>query len=270
MLTPHGPCRVPDGRHRSLSGRKGSGSSGLPSGVGPPRHMRCRPRCTWISTHLNRGLKDNNNHITPSQVYAYALLKMGVPFANGAPNLTVDIPAMGRPGFPRRPAHRWQRLQNWSDPDENNDRSGAKSSDVGNRRLVLDQHSRQQGWRGSRRPRQLQIQEVSKLGVLEHILQPVSTRSSTGHLSTRFESTTTHLKAMTKRAGTTSTSRDGSDIRCRSRSTSYVRTQYSQHQSCSTLPIHGPRPPRWSEWGSRVAFLLLQESPARRRSVSGE
>ena len=27
-------------------------------------------------------------------IYAYAALKQGIPFANGAPNLTVDIPAM--------------------------------------------------------------------------------------------------------------------------------------------------------------------------------
>ena len=27
-------------------------------------------------------------------IYAYAALKEGVPFANGAPNLTVDIPAL--------------------------------------------------------------------------------------------------------------------------------------------------------------------------------
>jgi len=43
---------------------------------------------------FEQGLKDNHEAITPSQIYAYACLKMGVPFANGAPNLTVDIPAM--------------------------------------------------------------------------------------------------------------------------------------------------------------------------------
>jgi myo-inositol-1-phosphate synthase len=43
---------------------------------------------------FEQGLKDNDQAITPSQIYAYACLKMGVPFANGAPNLTVDIPAM--------------------------------------------------------------------------------------------------------------------------------------------------------------------------------
>ena len=36
----------------------------------------------------------NDENIAPSMIYAYAALKEGVPFANGAPNLTVDIPAM--------------------------------------------------------------------------------------------------------------------------------------------------------------------------------
>jgi len=39
------------------------------------------------------GLKDDNAQISPSQIYAYAALMEGVPFVNGAPNLTVDIPA---------------------------------------------------------------------------------------------------------------------------------------------------------------------------------
>jgi myo-inositol-1-phosphate synthase len=40
------------------------------------------------------GLRKNDPEIAPSQVYAYASLKSGVPFANGAPNLTTDIPAL--------------------------------------------------------------------------------------------------------------------------------------------------------------------------------
>ncbi|MBT8212004.1 MAG: inositol-3-phosphate synthase [Acidimicrobiia bacterium] len=43
---------------------------------------------------FEQGLKDNDPHISPSQIYAYAALTAGVPFANGAPNLTVDFPAM--------------------------------------------------------------------------------------------------------------------------------------------------------------------------------
>jgi myo-inositol-1-phosphate synthase len=40
------------------------------------------------------GLHKNDPDIAPSQVYAYAALKSGVPFANGAPNLTTDMPAL--------------------------------------------------------------------------------------------------------------------------------------------------------------------------------
>jgi myo-inositol-1-phosphate synthase len=40
------------------------------------------------------GLEANDIAIAPSQIYAYAALSEGVPFANGAPNLTVDFPAM--------------------------------------------------------------------------------------------------------------------------------------------------------------------------------
>jgi myo-inositol-1-phosphate synthase len=43
---------------------------------------------------FEKGLGENNPEIAPSQIYAYAALKSGVPFANGAPNLTVDIPAI--------------------------------------------------------------------------------------------------------------------------------------------------------------------------------
>ena len=43
---------------------------------------------------FERGLAENDPDIAPSQIYAYAALKSGVPFANGAPNLTVDIPAI--------------------------------------------------------------------------------------------------------------------------------------------------------------------------------
>ncbi len=40
------------------------------------------------------GLLADDPAIAPSQIYAWAALQCGVPFANGAPNLTVDVPAM--------------------------------------------------------------------------------------------------------------------------------------------------------------------------------
>jgi myo-inositol-1-phosphate synthase len=43
---------------------------------------------------FEKGLDADDREIAPSQLYAYAALKEGVPFANGAPNLTVDLPCM--------------------------------------------------------------------------------------------------------------------------------------------------------------------------------
>ena len=43
---------------------------------------------------FEKGLRDSSEAIAPSMIYAYAAIKSGVPFANGAPNLTVDVPAL--------------------------------------------------------------------------------------------------------------------------------------------------------------------------------
>ncbi len=43
---------------------------------------------------FEQAMRDNHRAIAPSMIYAYAALKSGVPFANGAPNLTVDVPAL--------------------------------------------------------------------------------------------------------------------------------------------------------------------------------
>ncbi len=43
---------------------------------------------------FEQAMRDDDPAIAPSMIYAWAALSEGVPFANGAPNLTVDIPAM--------------------------------------------------------------------------------------------------------------------------------------------------------------------------------
>src|SRR5580765_4081945 len=43
---------------------------------------------------FEKGMLNNDENIAPSMIYAYAALSEGVPFGNGAPNLTVDIPVM--------------------------------------------------------------------------------------------------------------------------------------------------------------------------------
>ena len=43
---------------------------------------------------FEQGLRDNAEEIPPSMIYAYAAIKCCVPYANGAPNLSVDCPAL--------------------------------------------------------------------------------------------------------------------------------------------------------------------------------
>ncbi len=43
---------------------------------------------------LERALEQDDPAIPPSMVYAYAALRLGIPYANGAPNLSADVPAM--------------------------------------------------------------------------------------------------------------------------------------------------------------------------------
>jgi myo-inositol-1-phosphate synthase len=121
---------------------------------------------------FEQGLKDNDNNISPSQIYAYAALQSDVPFANGAPNLTVDLPCMielsqsrgvpiaGKdfktgqtlmktllaPGFKARMLG----LRGWYSTNILGNRDGE----------VLDD------------PENFKSKEVSKLGVLDTILQP--------------------------------------------------------------------------------------------------
>lgn len=43
---------------------------------------------------FEQGLKNDDPAIAPSQLYAYAAIKEGVPYANGAPNLSADVKAL--------------------------------------------------------------------------------------------------------------------------------------------------------------------------------
>jgi myo-inositol-1-phosphate synthase len=121
---------------------------------------------------FEKGLETNDAGIAPSQIYAYAALSEGVPFANGAPNLTVDIPALielsKRNGAPicgkdfktgqtfmktvLAPAFKARLLgvSGWYSTNILGNRDGE----------VLDD------------PESFKTKEESKLGSLEHIFQP--------------------------------------------------------------------------------------------------
>jgi myo-inositol-1-phosphate synthase len=121
---------------------------------------------------LEKAMTENHEDIAPSMIYAYASLMEGVPYANGAPNLTTDIPAMHElsrrmeapicgkdyktgqtlmktilaPGFKARMLG----LNGWFSTNILGNRDGE----------VLDD------------PGSFKTKEESKLSVLEHILQP--------------------------------------------------------------------------------------------------
>jgi myo-inositol-1-phosphate synthase len=121
---------------------------------------------------FERAMYDNDPRIAPSMIYAYAALKSSVPFANGAPNLSVDIPALTKlaeekkvpicgkdfktgqtlmktiiaPGLKSRMLG----LHGWYSTNILGNRDGE----------VLDD------------PENFKTKEESKLSVLEHILQP--------------------------------------------------------------------------------------------------
>ena len=121
---------------------------------------------------FEEALRNSHDEIAPSQIYAYACLQSGVPYANGAPNLSVDTPALlelarnknlpvtGKdfktgqtlmktilaPGFKARMLG----LEGWYSTNILGNRDGE----------VLDD------------PESFKSKEVSKLGVIDHILQP--------------------------------------------------------------------------------------------------
>jgi myo-inositol-1-phosphate synthase len=131
---------------------------------------------------FEQGLIDDDKLISPSMIYAYAALKQGIPFANGAPNLTVDIPAMielakltqtpiaGKdfktgqtlmktilaPGL----AARSLGVNGWFSDNILGNRDG----------LVLDD------------PDNFKTKEVSKLGVLEDIFKPEDNKELYGNI----------------------------------------------------------------------------------------
>ncbi len=55
-----------------------------------PEHAACHEDVEA----LERGLKDSDPAIPPSMIYAYAAIKSGIAYGNGAPNLSADVPAL--------------------------------------------------------------------------------------------------------------------------------------------------------------------------------
>ena len=75
----------------------------------------------------------NDPEIAPSQIYAYAALKSGVPFANGAPNLTTDTPALLELARERQYSDLRQGFQDRADVHEDAARAGLEGAHAGDR-----------------------------------------------------------------------------------------------------------------------------------------
>ncbi len=121
---------------------------------------------------FEKGLYDSEPAIAPSMIYAYAAIRSGVPFANGAPNLTVDIPALTQLAEQQKVPICGKDFKTGQTLMKTILAPGLKA-----RMLGLD------GWYstnilGNRDgevlddPENFKTKEESKLSVLEHILQP--------------------------------------------------------------------------------------------------
>jgi myo-inositol-1-phosphate synthase len=121
---------------------------------------------------LEKAMYDSHPLVAPSMIYAYAALRSAVPFANGAPNLTVDIPALVELADRTKMPICGKDFKTGQTLMKTILAPGLKS-----RMLGLD------GWYstnilGNRDgevlddPENFKSKEVSKLSVLEHIFQP--------------------------------------------------------------------------------------------------
>ena len=92
---------------------------------------------------FEQGLRDNDANISPSQIYVYAALQSDVPFANGAPNLSVDLPCMIELSKTRNVPIAGKDFKTGQTLDEDDPRSRAQGPHARPARLVLDEHPRQ-------------------------------------------------------------------------------------------------------------------------------
>ncbi len=180
---------------------------------------------------FEEGLKNNDPAISPSMIYAYAAIKIGVPYANGAPNLTCDIPALielaketGTPIGGKDFKTGQTLMKTILAPGLHARALGVRgwfsTNILGNRDgLVLDD------------PDNFKTKEVSKLSVLEDILQPEISPELYGDLYHKVRINIIHLTAIIKRAGTILTFSAGWVIRCRSRLISFVAILFWQRLS---------------------------------------
>ena len=120
------------------------------------------------------GLKSNDENIAPSQIYAYASIMSGVPFANGAPNLALDIPCMVELAKSRGVPVAGKDFKTGQTLMKTLLAPGLKARMLGLRGWFSTNILGNRDGEVLDDPDNFKTKEVSKLGVLDTILQPDS------------------------------------------------------------------------------------------------
>jgi myo-inositol-1-phosphate synthase len=118
------------------------------------------------------GLEASDPAIAPSQIYAYAALVSGVPFANGAPNLSVDLPCMIELAERERVPIGGKDFKTGQTLMKTILAPGLKSRMLGLRGWYSTNILGNRDGEVLDDPENFKSKEVSKLGVLDTILQP--------------------------------------------------------------------------------------------------
>ena len=121
---------------------------------------------------FEKGLDASDETIPSSMVYAYAALKEGLPFANAAPNLTADIPAMLELAAQTRAPICGNDMKTGQTLIKTIIAPGLKARLIGVRGWYSTNILGNRDGEVLDDPDSFKSKEVSKLGVLEYILQP--------------------------------------------------------------------------------------------------
>lgn len=118
------------------------------------------------------GLKDNHPDIAPSMIYAYAAIQCGVPYANGAPNLSVDVPALTKLANRKKVPIAGKDFKTGQTLMKTIIAPGLKSRMIGLRGWFSTNILGNRDGEVLDDPYAFRTKEESKLSVLEYILQP--------------------------------------------------------------------------------------------------
>src|SRR3989338_47113 len=121
---------------------------------------------------FEKGLTNNDPDIAPSMIYAYAALKLGIPYANGAPNLSSDIPALEELSQKTKAPTCGKDFKTGQTLMKTILAPGLKARMLGIRGWFSTNILGNRDGEVLEDPESFKSKEESKLGVLEYILQP--------------------------------------------------------------------------------------------------